>query len=291
MVYCNCDDPTESNFFRFFSLKFDDYGLKQLIATCYKSKNRDLFSRHDSEKAIKLVYNGFRDGDTAPRIEDTSVRRLSGDGDFRSQECADILKDVDIVVTNPPFSLFREYVSHLIKNRKKFIILGNKNAVTYSEIYPLIQKNKLWIGYTPMGREMLFNVTDEYADYLVRDQRQKEGSSYRVVDDVVMARSSSTWFTNLTHNRRRLFLDVDDDYNPELYPKYENYNGIDVGKVTSIPGNYSGDMGVPITFLDKYNPRQFEIVGFRKGDDGKDLLVNGRHPYFRILVRNKKPRR
>ena len=161
VVYCNCDDPTVSNFFKYFSLKFADLGLKKLITTCYRNQNPDLFSSHDTERAIKLEYDGFREGDRVPNAEDIGVTHLLGDGDFRSQECIDILKQADIVVTNPPFSLFREYLNQIVEYNKAFIILGNKNAIKYKDVFPLIKNNEVWIGHTSMSKDLLFDVPEE----------------------------------------------------------------------------------------------------------------------------------
>ena len=171
VVYCNADDPRISNFFHYFSYNFEKLGLKRLITTCYKSKERDLFSRNDSDQAIWLEYDGNKDGNNVPDPEEIGINCLHGDGDFRSPETIELLKQADIVVTNPPFSLFREYVTQLIEHDKKFLILGNKNAVTYSEIFPLIQANKMWIGHTPMGTEMFFDVTEEFGEELVKSGR------------------------------------------------------------------------------------------------------------------------
>ncbi len=288
IVYCNCDDPRVSNFFHYFSYNFQHLGLKKLITTCYKNQQRDLFTQHDSERAIKLEYDGFRDGERVPRAEDIGITHLQGDGDFRSEECIELLKQADIVVTNPPFSKFREYVGQLVKYEKKYIIIGNKNAITYKEIFSLIKENKLWIGYTSMSKDLLFDVPQDYASELLTTK--KEGSAYKIVDGIVKGRSQSVWFTNLDHKKRHEELILYKRYTPEDYPTYDNYNAIEVGEVVKIPIDYNGAMGVPITFLDKFNPDQFEIVRFRKGDDGKDLrLPDGKEPYFRIIIRKRKP--
>lgn len=213
-------------------------------------------------------------------------RYLHGDGDFRSEECVRLLKQADIVVTNPPFSLFREYVAQLMEHDKKFVIIGNKNAITYKEIFPLIKENRLWVGNTSMSKDLLFDVPDEYAQLLV--QNRKEGSAYKIVDGVVKARSQSIWYTNLDYPKRYEDLMLVKKYTPKEYPKYDNLDAIEVGETTDIPGDYNGCMGVPITFMDKHNPDQFEIVRFRKGDDDKDLSVNGKFKYLRIVIRNKR---
>ncbi|MDO4782042.1 MAG: adenine-specific methyltransferase EcoRI family protein [Capnocytophaga felis] len=299
VVYCNCDDPRISNFFHYFSYNFEKLGLKKLIATCYKNQERDLFSQNDSEQAIYLEYNGDKNGDNIPNPEEIGIHPLKGDGDFRSKESIELLKQADIVVTNPPFSLFREYVAQLIEYDKKFLILGNKNAITYKEVFPLISQNKVWLGVTPMGTDMLFDVSEDYEKELTQ---KKIGSSYRIVDGKIKARAQACWFTNLDHNKRHEELILYKTYkgNEKDYPKFDNYNAINIDKVVDIPMDYDGVMGVPITFLDKYNPEQFEIVAFRKGDDGKDLVYSLSRdmnrteqnrtprrvqPYFRILIR------
>ncbi|MFA7446547.1 MAG: adenine-specific methyltransferase EcoRI family protein [Flavobacteriaceae bacterium] len=277
VVYCNCDDPRVSNFFHYFSYNFEKLGLKKLITTCYKNQEMDLFSQNDSEQAIYLEYNGDKNGNFVPDPNEIGIKHLKGDGDFRSKESIDLLTQADIVVTNPPFSLFREYVAQLIEYDKKFVIVGHQNAITYKEIFKLIKENKLWLGYGFKGGAGHF-INQHYEDYATATDR-KEG----------MIRVSGVhWFTNLEINKRHEDLILYKTYNEEEYPKYDNYNAIEVSKTKDIPMDYTGVMGVPITFLDKYNPDQFEIVKFRKGDDDKDLSINGKCPYFRILIRNKK---
>ena len=286
VIYCNCDDPKVSNFFKYFSLNFTVFGLKKLITTCYKNRNLDLFSQHNSERAVGIVFATREKESNMPDSQDIESFQLKDDGDFRSQECIELLKQADIVITNPPFSLFREYVAQLIEYDKKFVIIGNKNSITYKEIYKLIKENKLWVGNTPMSKDMLFDVPEDYAKELVA--LKKEGSAYKLVDGVVKGRAQSVWFTNLDYPKRHEDLILYKRYSPEEYPKYDNLDAIDVGKTIEIPMDYGGMIGVPITFLDKHNPDQFEIIKFRKGDDGKDLRVNGKHPYFRIIIRNKR---
>ena len=277
VVYCNCDDPRVSNFFQYFALNFEKLGLKKLITTCYKNQSMDLFSQNDSEQAIYLEYFGDKNGNNLPDPEEIGIKPLKGDGDFRSKESISLLTQADIIVTNPPFSLFREYVAQLIEHDKKFIIVGHQNALTYKEIFPLIKENKLWLGYGFKGGAGHF-INEHYEDYATAADR-KEG----------MIRVSGVhWFTNLEINKRHEDLILYKTYNEEEYPKYDNYNAIEVSKTKDIPMDYAGVMGVPITFLDKYNPDQFEIVKFRKGDDDKDLSINGKCPYFRILIKNKK---
>ena len=287
-VLCNCDDPYVSNFFRYFAYNFEHLGLKRLITTCYKSQDMDLFSTNTNEQAIWLEYLGDKNGDRIPSPDEIGIHHFKGDGDFRSAECIELLKQADIVVTNPPFSLFREYVAQLIEYDKKFLIIGSKNAITYKEVFPLIAANKMWVGVQPMGVDMLFDIPKERSEEL-KSNTEAKGSTYRVIDGVIKARSASIWFTNLDHNKRHEELILYKTYNPEDYPKYDNYDAINVDKTSDIPCDYDGVMGVPITFLDKYNPEQFEIVAFRKGVDGKDLIYSTLEggqvqPYFRILI-------
>jgi hypothetical protein len=285
VVLCNCDDPRQSEFFKYFAENFEKLKLKRLIAVCYKSQDVDLFSQQNCERAICQIYEGDKNGNMIVDDDEVGVRELKGDGDFRSEECIEILKEADVVVTNPPFSLFREYVAQLVKYGKKFLILGNKNALTYADLFPLIQQNKLWIGVTPMSREIYFNVPQPYIDEAL--SKKKDRTIVRR-DGRYVARSPSIWFTNLDHRKRHEKLPLYKKYTPEYFPKYDNYDVINVNNTSDIPYDYEGAMGVPITFLDKYNPEQFEIIKFRKGEDNKDLSVNGKCPYFRILIRRKK---
>ncbi len=302
-VYCNCDDPSISAFYEFFALQFGDKGLgiRKLITTCYKNQQRDLFSQHDCEQAIKLEYNGPPRDNPSPSLNDIGVTYLKEDGDFRSQECIELLKHADIVVTNPPFSLFREYVAQLAEYEKKFIIIGNKNAIAYKEIFSLIKENKLWIGYSSMSKDLLFDVPHDYAKELLATK--KEGSAYKIIDGVVKGRSQSVWFTNLEHKKRNEELILYKRYTPEDYPTYDNYDAIEVSRTVEIPMDYSGVMGVPVTFLDKYNPDQFEIIGLSASagynkdivgipfvGDGRDAraMINNKVCYARVLIRNKK---
>lgn len=308
-VYCNCDDPRVSNFFHYFSYNFENLGLKKLITTCYKNQNMELFSQNSSERAIYLEYNGDKNGDKVPNPTEIGIKLLKGDGDFRSPESIELLKQADIVVTNPPFSLFREYVAQLIDYEKQFVIIGNKNAITYKEIFKLIKDNKLWIGNTPMGVDMLFDVPKEFAQKLISNK--KEGSSYRLINGVVKGRAQAVWFTNLDHDKRHEDLILYKTYNEAEYPKYDNYDAINVDKTSDIPIDYQGAMGVPITFLDKYNPEQFEILGIAGGstrasapkeflnevsyiphpkDKGGSPILDGIPKYVRIIIRYKKPK-
>lgn len=256
VVYCNCDDPVESEFWKFFVRVFNAWGLKKLIATHYEP-NEENFS-------YKLEAVPDENGEVKLDMEPIKTP-LPCNGDFRSAACIELLKEADIVVTNPPFSLFREYVAQLMEYGKKFLIIGNSNALTYKEIFPLIRNNDMWLGITRQGTgSMWFRVPDDFP----------EKSGQKVVDGVrYQTIGSSAWFTNLDHAVRHRPLDLRGNYySPEKYPTYDNYNAINVDKVADIPCDYDGVMGVPITFLGKYCPEQFEIVAFRKGDDGKDLV-------------------
>lgn len=277
-VLCNCDDPRVSNFFHYFSYNFERLGLKKLITTCYKNQNRDLFSQNDSERAIWLEYYGDKNGNRIPDPNEIGINYLKGDGDFRSEECIELLKQADIIVTNPPFSLFREYVAQLINYDKKFVIIGNQNAITYKEIFSLIKDNKLWLGSTLSFAK--FKVPDYYEERSTRFWIDETGQKWRSFGNIC-------WFTNLDIAKRHERLILYKRYSPDEYSKYDNYDAINVDKVSEIPGDYEGVVGVPITFLDKYNPDQFEIIKFRKGDDDKDLSIGGKCPYFRILIRHK----
>lgn len=268
-VLCNCDDPRVSNFFHYFSYNFEILGLKKLITTCYKNQSMDLFSQNDNEKAIYLIYEGNKQNGRVPDIKDIGIKKLQGDGDFRSQECIELLKEADIVVTNPPFSLFREYVSQLVEYEKKFIIIGNKNAITYKEIFKLIKDNKIWLGY-------------QSPDNFI----QKDGT-------LASLTGLTRWYTNIEITKRQEKMILYKKYIPEEYPKYDNYDAINVDKTADIPCDYDGVMGVPITFLDKYNPEQFEIKGIdRYVEDnphyGKRFTINDKEIYARILIRRKK---
>lgn len=307
VVYCNCDDPFESNFFKYFTLNFKALGLKRLIATSYKPSpiaNTQLTLFGDSitlvpdkgrpkVNANKFIINevGDLDGNGAFDISDIAEQLkanknnewspLEGDGDFRSPESIELLKQADIVVSNPPFSLFREYMAQLTEYKKKFLLIGNTNAITYKEIFKLIKDDKLRTGYTNFNVGMFFEVPDDWEQYHHLDEKGKK----------IARVSTSCWFTNLDVEKHKQDIVLYKKYDPNNYPKYDNYDGIEVSKVQEIPMDYTGAMGVPITFVDKYNPDQFEIIKFRKGDDEKDLSINGRCPFFRILIKNKKPQK
>ena len=281
VIYCNCDDPRVSNFFHYFSYNFEKLGLKKLITTCYKNQDRDLFSRNIAEQAIHLEYDGDKKGANVPDPEEIGIKHLKSDGDFRSKETIELLKQADIVITNPPFSLFREYVAQLIEYDKKFLIIGNVNAITYKEIFKLIKENKLWLGKSIHSGDREFGVPDNYPLTAAGYRIDSDGKKFIRVKGV-------RWFTNLDYKERHEDLILYKKYTPEEYLKYDNYDAINVDKTNEIPCDYKDVMGVPITFLDRYNPEQFEIIKFRKGDDDKDLSINGKCPYFRILIKNKK---
>ncbi len=316
-VYCNCDDPFESNFFRYFALNFNKLGLKKLITTSYKLSpvaNMELPLYGDDKTIVKakgrpkitankFIINEARDIDDNGEFNLKDVSKqlrankhnewapLEGEGDFRSKECVELLKQADIVATNPPFSLFREYVKQLIDYKKNFIIIGNLNAITYKEIFPLIKDNKLWLGNG-------FSAGNAYFSTPVK--REYAGGVYDPKTGLVKFRNCC-WFTNLDHGRRHQPLKLQtmkenlkyskhkEIKGKKAYEKYDNYNAIEVPFTDAIPSDYKGVMGVPVSFLDKYNPDQFEIIKFRHGNDDKDLrLKNGTCPYFRILVKHKK---
>ena len=255
VVFCNCDDPRVSNFFHYFSYNFENLGLKKLITTCYKNQERDLFSENKSEKAIYLEYSGDKNGNRVPDAEEIGIIHLKGDGDFRSQESIELLKQADIVVTNPPFSLFREYVAQLIDFDKKFIIVGHQNAITYKEIFNLIKDDKLWLGYGFNGGAAHF-INKHYEDYATAGDHK----------DGMIRVSGVTWFTNLEIRKRHEDLELYKSYTPEEFLTYDNYDAINVNKTKDIPMDYKGYIGVPITFLDKYSPEQFEIITLGIGE-------------------------
>lgn len=280
-VFCNCDDPYESNFFKYFALHFNDLGLKKLIATSYGNSpvagnEFDMFDNDGQEqyisnaRAYKVVMTELKDvtGDGAEDLKDVRelikhrIRYLNGDGDFRSQESIELLKEADVVVTNPPFSLFREFVAQLMDYKKYFLIIGSQNAVNYKEVFPLLKDNKIWLGYK-FG-DMAFKVPSYFQPRPTRYWQDQSGQKWRSLGNVC-------WYTNIDIEKRHEDLILYKKYTPEEYPKYDNYDAIEVSKVADIPLDYDGVMGVPITFMDKYNPSQFEIVG-RSGD--LDLAVN-----------------
>ncbi|MGN1213890.1 MAG: adenine-specific methyltransferase EcoRI family protein [Bacteroidaceae bacterium] len=280
-VYCNCDDPQTSNFFRYFVSNFKELGLKKLIVSCYKEQVVDLFNPEPNTNGFFFEYTGRQGEKETPSLADVTF--FKGDGDFRSEESVQLLKQADIVVTNPPFSLFREFVAQLIEFNKKFLIIGNINAITYKEIFNLIKENKAWLGIN-LGRGI--------SGFIVPEHYQLYGTETRIDEhgNRIVSPNNCMWLTNLetSHRCENIILTKTYSGNEKLYPKYDNCNGINVDKTQDIPLDYAGLMGVPITFLHKFNPNQFEIVKFRKGDDDKDLSINGKCPYFRILIKNRR---
>ena len=292
-VLCNCDDPRVSNFFHFFSHNFEKLKLKKLIATCYKNQDTDLFSTHKAESGAYLIYKGDKNNNRVPDPTEIGVHHFKGDGDFRSEECIALLKQADIVVTNPPFSLFREYIQQLVEYKKKFLIIGNQNAITYKEIFDAIKQNQMWLGCT---HPVAFLVPDHYEMREVRSWRDESGKNWRSL-------GNACWFTNLDIKKRHEELITVKPFDPKTHPNYDNYNAVEVSRYKDIPTNYDGVMGVPVTFLEYYNPEQFEIVGsdyeVRQGQLPELLnrewngkidrgYVNGRRLFARILIRRKR---
>jgi hypothetical protein len=292
VVYCNCDDPYVSNFVLYFSRNFEHLGLKKLIATCYRNTDASKRTHGVEATAVKIEYEGGAEN-SMPTMDDFIVTPLEGNGDFRSKECVELLKESDIVVTNPPFSLFRAYVVQLMEHKKSFLIIGTINAVTYKEIFPLIKDAHLWLGVNS-NKTMEFALPDSYAKW----SRIENGVKYGKVPGIC-------WFTNLSHSKRNEGLGrLTEEYNPTDYPTYDNYDAIHVRKTNLIPKDYDGVMGVPITFLTKYSPAQFELLGSRRWSKSKELvdvytgtktaetdfktLINGRETYDRIFIRRRR---
>lgn len=265
-VFCNCDDPRISNFFHYFSYNFEQLGLKKLITTCYKSQNMDMFTEYKSEKAIYLEYVADRPQNNIPDPAEIGIEHLKGDGDFRSQECIELLKQSDIVVTNPPFSLFREYVKQLVQYNKKFLIIGNWNAISYKEIFPLIRDNKMWIG---------INSNRNFSGFIVPKHYSLHGTEARIDENGnrIVSSNNTCWFTNLDIEKRHEDLILYKKYSAKDYPRFNNYNAINVDKTSDIPVDYDGMMGVPITFINKHNPDQFEIT------DANNIRTNEQVPF------------
>lgn len=276
VVLCNCDDPMVSNFFKYFAINFKELGIKKLISTCY--------IREENTEKLQSGYYYQYTGNEGEKIEPSfdDIVYFNGDGDFRSEESVELLKQADIVVTNPPFSLFREYIAQLIKYNKKFLTIGNINSITYKEIFKLIQENKAWLGIN-LGRGISgFIVPEHYELYGTETKIDSFGNR-------IISPNNCLWLTNLDSFKRHENIILTKEYfgNENQYDNYDNYDGINVNKTKDIPLDYRGAMGVPITFLHKFNPEQFEIIKFRKGHDEKDLSINGKCPYFRILIKNK----
>ncbi len=306
VVFCNCDDPFESNFFKYFAINFNSLGLKKLIATCYATSpivytQLTLFGEeppvgkeYNGKKPYKIeiseVTDENQDGRTdladveyLLRNRKNTLTLLEGDGDFRSPECVELLKQADIVVTNPPFSLFREYVAQLMEYKKAFLIVGNQNATGYKEIFPLIRDNIVWLGYN--NGHFWFAVPDTYEEKATDFKIDENGQKWRRMGNIC-------FFTNLDIDKRHEDMTLFRTYSPEAYPKYDNYDAINVNRTLDIPCDYYGVMGVPITFMQYYNPDQFEIVGDSRYHDGQDFsddinFINGKGLYRRILIRRK----
>lgn len=311
VVLCNCDDPFESNFFKYFAMNFNALKLKKLIATCYATspivytqlsmfdddEGKVIGQEPTKKKPYKVVITEVTDLNGDGRIDLADVELLcrqkgnvltllKGDGDFRSPECIELLKEADVVVTNPPFSLFREYVAQLMQYGKKFIIIGNQNAVTYKEIFPLIMNNQMWYGASIHSHGRDFRVPDDYPLKAYEYRTDENGIKYINVKGV-------RWFTNVDYEQRHEDLPLWKPYSPESNPKYDNYDAIEVSKTSEIPCDYYGVMGVPITFLDKYSPEQFEILGDSRYHDGQAFaddinVVKGKLLYRRLLIRRRK---
>ena len=298
VVFCNCDDPYESNFFKYFALNFNAFGLKKLIATCYNGSPIAgdelplIFEIEESEPkkiAYKVEITEVHDynNDGAINLADVQyliqneknvLSILKGNGSFDSPESIELLKEADIVVTNPPFSLFKEFLSLLVKYDKQFIIIGNTNALHYKEMFSLFQQDKIRTGYTNFNVGMFFQVPDSWEKF------------HHIEDGKKMARvSTSCWYTNMPVMKHNEDLILYKHYTPEEYPTYDNYDAINVNTYTDIPCDYDGVMGVPITFLDKFSPNQFEILGTSTFDMVKGApYINGKRIYERVLIRRKK---
>lgn len=321
-----CDDPEWSNFTKFFAQNFERFGIKELISTSYAHNSKHLNTpytpslfestdkRFDEDKSYNKgkIFRLRRDinGDSRINIDDLEWAYLNDDGDFRSQEITALRDQADIIITNPPFSLFREFLAWIVEAEKQFAIIGNKNAITYKEVFPLIKDNKIWSGAMPMGADILFRIPKAMENDFV--ENKQEGSAYRFVENELMARATGMWFTNIEHGRRhqplQLMTMADNlKFNKKIqgkaaYQKYDNYDAIEVPLTIAIPSDYTGVMGVPISFLDKYNPEQFEILSAndfrcnkktREKPHGlikdKDGAINGKPTYARILIKHKNP--
>ncbi len=299
-VFCNCDDPYESNFFKYFAMNFNYLELKKLIATCYASSpvmytqltlfgdEEEICVETGGSKPYKVEITSVEDanGDGAIDLEDVELllkkkkpKLLKGDGDFRSDECIELLKEADIVVTNPPFSLFREYVALLEKYNKKYLIIGNVNAINYKEIIPLVMRNKIWLGASIHSGDREFRVPDNYPLEASGCRIDNSGNKFIRVKGV-------RWWTNLDYQQRHEDLILYCKFSPERYPKYDNYNAIDINVTKEIPCDYYDVMGVPLTFIDFYNPEQFEILGITSGRDEFDPLAYPSKRYINPIQHN-----
>lgn len=271
-VYCNTDNPLLSNFFKYFYDNFESLGLKKLIATGY--------ALDDKKQGTFFSFTGKDEERHA--YEAGEIELLEDDGDFRSPECIKLLKEADIVVTNPPYSLLREFIGYMTSYRKDFLIIATVNAITYKDVFKHIQDGKVWLG-VGLGRDISGFIVPEHYELYGTEARINENG------ERIVATNSSLWLTTLDLEKRHKDIPLVNTYkgNEADYPTYDNLNGINVNKTKDIPSDYYGLMGVPITFLHKHNPEQFDIIRFRKGDDGKDLRINGKSPYFRIIIRRK----
>ena len=293
IIYCNCDDPYRSNFVKYFALNFKFLGLKQLIATCYKHPDVDDSDFEEvSDRPVKWVYNGEQiEGQNYPDLSKAIVTDLKDNGDFSSDECLNILKNSDIVVTNPPFSLFRKFIAVLTEYNKQFIIIGNQNAITYKDTFNMFMNNEIWYGINT-NKSLFFEVPGDY--YLSKNSVIKDNKKYVKVPAI-------SWFTNLEHYKRNEEIILFKKYNENDYPKYDNFDAINIDKVKEIPCDYKGLMGVPITFMNKFNPKQFELIdnsnnlagdiiikGKLKKNPGR-FYINGKRLYERLVIRNRKP--
>lgn len=323
VVFLPCDDPEWSNFTLFFAQKFKDLGIKKLISTSFAiesknykydykptlfetaSPNFDKNKTRIKGKIFTLEEDLNKDGKID--FNDLKWKYLEGDGDFRSKEVKNLRNQADIIITNPPFSLFREFLAWIMEAEKKFLIIGNKNSITYKELFPYIQQNKIWTGKMSMGNDILFDVPKEYEKFLL--ENEKEGSKYRVIDGKVYARTAGVWFTNMEHGKRHQplqLMSMEDnlrfskhkEIKEKGYQKYDNYEAIEVPYTDAIPSDYKGTMGVPISFLDRYCPEQFKIIGMGE-DNGmgysggvwlggsKSCLVRGKAMFKRIFIKKK----
>ncbi len=284
IVYCNCDDPQTSNFVQYFLHNFNELGLKRLIASYYKTPKINLLNSNRHKQVFYFEYK--KCNNTIPCVENMEAIFLKGNGDFKSQECLNLLKQSDIIVTNPPFSLFREFILLLMKFDKKFIVLGSQNAIIYKDVFPFIRDNKLWLGVNNGGVKW-FQVPNDYQIKTKSRIRVKDGNKYFSMGNIM-------WYTNIDIQKRHKELILHKKYSPKQYPKYDNYNAIEVTKYSEIPMDFNGIMGVPITFLDKYNPKQFEIIGSNRGVDqdpngiyGHSSFINGKETFKRLFIKNK----
>lgn len=306
VVFCNCDDPFESNFFKYFAMNFNSLGLKKLIATCYATSpivysQLNIFGEEmvvgkeeNTKKPYKIEITEVMDENGDGRVDlfdveyllknrKNALTLLQGDGDFRSSECVELLKQADMVVTNPPFSLFRDYIAQLMEFEKEFLVIGNLNAVKYKEILPLFMKDKIWIGNN--SGHYWFKVPDSYEEKATDFKIDENGQKWRRMGNIC-------WFTNIDIEKRHEDMTLFRTYSPQDYPKYDNYDAIEVSMTADIPCDYYGVIGVPITFMTRHNPEQFEIIGVLNSGSGNEYdyakaILNGKQLYARVLIRRK----